>query len=677
MFEKISLGKESDGTRSTASDLFTLEMAKVPKSVSKNSNETEILHDSFKKIVMQRLPVYQMLAQKAGFWVEFGEKTCWDHNRRTIVLSVNDFLEGDRQLSPSMIDYSILHELGHMKELYDDPDGYRAVIESGEEKYGQAIFTLYNCLMDVYVNSHTAQVAPVYGSSQHACKEAQDVYREVFFKERNFEKFPQSFQFAYYLLNLGMGTADDILLSPEVQEKIQRGLRDPGGENISYKDFLDTYMRPPVENDPSVAWKANISQRKKVIDKLIRPDFESFLHSDIESGMIKFIPSIRGVGSLLPVKSLKDILKDAERVKVEGKPSQSSREQERQIRQIGNDLKLPVDTVNKFLSSYKRMTPTINALAKVWEELKFVGVSRGFNRDGFYSRGFDIGIQRVIQQFPSIQTAPDEARVMYRRVPYDERTPIPRHFNLRLILDTSGSMHSIQQEVRDAAVAFGASLYVKNQESKLDGNRISCGMEVHRFSGGSEKLMSHTSTITIRDLMQWYPSITMGGGTADHFALAEINRSIGSTEEAQIRSGERVEIVLEITDGDTSNPMATISELKSLQKKGVLVGAINLAAHTQREYIKEMLGSYEELSDEDDDVEDELDDDENLFSVDKLKKQYLGMYGGLGTHTLFEQIWNSGSIKRGIHVPSPEALPGEMSKLIQTFIETSPGISES
>jgi hypothetical protein len=655
---------------------LTLAMAKLPVFGAKAADESKTLHESFKSIVMQRLPVYQMLAQKAGFWIEFGDETCWDHNRRTIVLSIKDFLEGDRQLSPSMIDYSILHELGHMKELYDDPEGYRNIIESGKEKYGQAAFTLYNCLMDVYVNSHTAQIAPVYGSSQHACKEAQDVYRDVFFKERNFEKIPQSYQFAYYLLNLGMGTADDISLSPEVRQRIDRGLRDPGGETISYQDFLDTYMRPPVENDPSAAWKANISQRRKVIDKLIRPDFESFLQTDIESGKIKCIPCIRGVGSLLPVDSLEEILKDAERVKVEGKPSQSSREQERQVRQIGKDLKLPVDTVNKFLASYKKMTPTINALAKVWEELKFIGIHRGFNRDGFYSRGYDIGIQKVIQQFPAIQTSPDDARVMYRRVPFDERTPIPRHFNLRLILDTSGSMHFIQQEVRDAAVAFGASLYVKNQESILDGNKISCGMEVHRFSGRSEKLMSHKTDITIRDLMQWYPSITMGGGTADHYALADINHSIGSVEEGQIRSGERVEIVLEITDGDTSNPTQTISELKSLQKKGVLVGAINIAAHGQHQQMRELLHSCGVESDEEDIDDDESEIDSDLFSVDQYRKALLGASRMYGTYTLFEQIWNSGPIKRGIYVPNPESLPAEMSKLIHTFIETSPGISE-
>jgi hypothetical protein len=564
-----------------------------------------------------------------------------------------------------------------MKELYDDPEGYRNIIDSGKEKYGQAAFTLYNCLMDVYVNSHTAQVAPVYGSSQYACKEAQDVYRDVFFKNRNFENYPQSFQFAYYLLNLGMGTADDISLSPEVKERIERGLREPGGENITYRDFLDTYMRPPVENGPSATWKANISQRKKVIDKIIRPDFESFLQTDIGTGKIKFIPGIRGVGSLLPVDSLEDILKDAERVKVEGKPSQASREQERQIRQIGKELQLPVDTVNKFLSSYKKMTPTINALAKVWEELKFIGINRGFNRDGFYSRGHDIGIQKVIQDFPAIQTSPGEARVMYRRVPYDERTPVPRHFNLRLILDTSGSMEFIQQEVRDAAVAFGASLYVKNQESNLDGNRISCGMEVYRFSGGSEKLMSHKSDITIRDLMRWYPSIKMGGGTADHFALAEINRSISSAEEAQIRSGERVEIVLEITDGDTCNPNQTISELKSLQKKGVLVGAINLSPHKMREHMRELLQSCGAEYDEEDDVTEDPEGDDDCSLIDHHRRSLFGMSKIHGTFTLFEQIWNSGAIKRGIYVANPESLPIEMSKLIHTFIETSPGILEN
>jgi hypothetical protein len=617
----------------------------------------------FRKVIMPRLPLYQNLAQKAGFWIEFGEATCWDHERKTIVLAVKDFIGKGLDLSPSMLDYLILHELGHMKELYEDPDGYQDVIDTGLEKYGNAAFRLYNCLMDVYVNSNTAQSAPIYGSTNQSSNEVKLFYHDQAFRNRDFQRQPHALQFAHHLLNLGMGIADDIVLSPEVQERIDRGVIDPSGNQISYQDFLDLYMRPAIERESGDLWQGLVSQRKRIIDRLIRPDFEQFLSNDIASGRAIVVPSHAGVGTLMSPQSLKKIVDDAKRVKKEGKPSSADRQREQQLRDIGKDLEMPVSTVNDFISTFNRMQPTINSLAKVWDELRFVGEHRSIGKDGYYARGIDLDVQRVVGQFPQILHSPENALIMYRRVPKDERIPIPRQFNLRIIIDTSGSMACIQQQVRETAVALGASLYVKNQEAALRGDAIACGFEVHRFSGDSKNILPCTNKITVRDLMSWYPEVTMGGGTSDHFALMTINNSITGEAIERIGSGSQVEIVIEITDGDTSNPGATKEQIKILEKKGVLVGAINLSNSSYlRSYLRNQVNSNSSPAN-------------NPLSEDDYDQGIVGEILSSRRFSLFDQIWNSGEQKRGLYVEQVEELPKVLGNMISRFIELSPAFS--
>jgi hypothetical protein len=212
-------------------------------------------------------------------------------------------------------------------------------------------------------------------------------------------------------------------------------------------------------------------------------------------------------------------------------------------------------------------------------------------------------------------------------------------------------MTAVQQLVRETAVALGASLYVKNQESALKGDRITCGLEVRRFSGGSETILPCTENLSIRELMKWFPHVTMGGGTADHIALSAINQAIDPATVVRIRDGSQIEIVIEITDGDTCDPTETKRQLKKLENKGVLTGAINLKR-----------GYYSTVQDDSD-------------TVHKPANTGAGGYDFGGC--LFEQIWNSGPFKRGLAISDPNQLPDSIRKMIKRFIETSPNLRKS
>lgn len=169
--------------------------------------------------------------------------------------------------------------------------------------------------------------------------------------------------------------------------------------------------------------------------------------------------------------------------------------------------------------------------------------------------------------------------------------------------------------------------------------------------------------------MRWYPEVTMGGGTADHFALAAINKSIDGNVISKIESGERIEIVIEITDGDTCDPGSTQRELKKLERKGVLTGAINLAARRTRQTLASYAGSLESQA-----------DSAEQAGNRELSSYYRRMITDsaliIGRNSIFEQIWNSGEFKRGLHVSDPAELPQALSVMIRRFIDTSLALRE-
>ena len=146
------------------------------------------------------------------------------------------------------IDYIICHELGHLKELYNDPEGYGRIIAEGDraDGLGQVYFRLYNCLMDIYVNTNTAQRFPLYrGSEPNAFAPiVNELYAQKLFPDKNLQSNPLSIQFSDYLLLLAMGVADQYQVSPEATEALSTPFTDHSGQNYSTQELVDTFLRP-------------------------------------------------------------------------------------------------------------------------------------------------------------------------------------------------------------------------------------------------------------------------------------------------------------------------------------------------------------------------------------------------------------------------------------------------
>ncbi|MEI6517897.1 MAG: hypothetical protein WCN89_04305, partial [bacterium] len=251
------------------------EPAPTPKPVSDPS-----------KLTIERLggsrDVYESLAA-LPFKVRLGERTSFDHTSQTVIIGVKQ-LEQLGITKQEIVDFIVLHELGHFKELNDDPEGYKKVIEEGSraDGLGKAYFGFYNALMDIYVNTNTKNRAPLYGGGgEEFSLDVKECYREQLFKERDFTDQPHSAQYGYYLLNLGMGVASDITVSPEVREAVNQGA-ELYGKKFSTQEIIDTFLRPALGFRSSNSWQATIGQRKIVIDQTLRPIFEKLVKLDQE-----------------------------------------------------------------------------------------------------------------------------------------------------------------------------------------------------------------------------------------------------------------------------------------------------------------------------------------------------------------------------------------------------------
>ena len=202
--------------------------------IEEASTLAQLNKDIKEHLLMQR-PVYESLAKASDFSIQFGEVTCFNHRTDTIIIGVAQLAKmGITDLN--LIDFVVFHEIGHFCEFKEDPEGYLKPIEETKKRpdqEGKLYFDLYNCLQDIYVNQRTANRAPVYRKGYGFSDEILDLYRTAAFAKRDFSDRPFCIQYMQYLLNLGMGVAEDINLSPEVKAKIDEGVG-VLGEDLSY-----------------------------------------------------------------------------------------------------------------------------------------------------------------------------------------------------------------------------------------------------------------------------------------------------------------------------------------------------------------------------------------------------------------------------------------------------------
>ncbi len=602
------------------------------------------LERSVAQHLRQSLPMYQRIAAESGFSIEFGKTTSFDHTRNAIIIGVAQ-LQKLGMVDPKVIDFVVLHEIGHFMELKDDPEGYLKTIKEAQARPnpdGKLYFDLYNCLQDIYVNQNSANRAPEYRRGDGFAPEIHDVYRSRAFKERDFSDRPLSVQYGQYLLNLGMGVGDDIKLADPVRQEIDAGVT-LFGKHFTYPEFIDTYLVPALGHRNSYGWHATIGQRRAIIELAIVPIFEKLLEQDKASGC-----PLEGIPTPLDlIEADLDSLAEACEVIIKGDiernltPKQrSERLRNAQGATIGQAAGLTPEQALGFAETLTRVQPVIHQIVDTLKELRTSAITYSQGLLGPFNRGSDLSIEAAIENFNQVQQIPQQAEVFLQPFPIEKVEYLPKKIRLMVLPDLSGSMSEHLQDLRDVTVALAAAMVTLCQETEYAEGDLKGELGIIGFSDDALPLLEPAETVALENIAAIYPNIQIQGGTADHHALSaardRLQRLRGANE-----GNDVVDILIEITDGETTDPDLSKALRKELQEMGVLVGAVKIAG-----------GSGFDIP-----------PDPNNPAASLPPRQITG--------STYDEIWNSDGESLGKYILSSSQLAGAIREILEKTITES------
>ncbi|MGA1192420.1 MAG: hypothetical protein ACO3XO_09085, partial [Bdellovibrionota bacterium] len=354
--------------------------------------------------------MYESVAQAAGFRLELGEKTCFDHTRNTVIIGVAQ-LEKLGITDQALRDFIVLHEIGHFIEYGQDPEGYLDVVERTKARPspdGKLYFDLYNCLQDIYVNRNTANSAPEYRDIRGGFSEKiAQLYSQIGFKDRDFTDRPLCVQYAQYLLNLGMGVGDDITLSPEVKAEIDAGAF-LYGQHYTYAEFIENFLIPVVGYQRDAGWTATMSQRSAVIEAAIVPVFDKLLQKDKENqqDLEQAGGEVNPLGDMEPTledleKAIDKAIKDKQEKNLSPK-ERASRLRAEQAKEVAGKAGLSEGQAGDFAESLERVQPLIHEIVSTFKELRSPQSTWHQETLGPYTKGSRLDIPSVIRNFGNV-----------------------------------------------------------------------------------------------------------------------------------------------------------------------------------------------------------------------------------------------------------------------------------
>lgn len=536
--------------------------ARAPSGEGKDSQFLDRLRD--------KSDVYEALTG-LPFQVRNGSQTAFDHSTDpgTVIVGVGQ-LEKLGITEPSLVDFIVLHELGHFYELSQDPSGYRSVIDEGKRSdgLGQAYFRFYNALLDIYVNRNTLNRAPVYGDGAGGFSpEIQEMYTGRLFKERDLTALPKSTQYSYALLNIGMGVGADLQVSPEVRKALDEPLK-LFGENISTSEVIERFLVPAIGIRAKGEWQATVSERKSVIDKTFRKRFEELIEQDKQENQDpnRGDPSSDLEGVEPSIEDLEQATKQIERKIEEANKSAEEKAADQRAKAAEDQAKehLSPEQAQDLAETHRRVYPQILQVAEILQEIVRDTISHRKVSEGFFTRGEALDVPEVIEKFHGIRTNPTQAAIFTKDLYQEVRTQQPQHVRLWGVFDLSGSMAGDIKLVRELSVICAGAAQTLSLGAELEQHSLRASFGSVGYNDNAFEILPLTDHPNYADIAKSYAKLSADGGTYEAPALRMVANQIGKlTREEGV-----VDIVVAVTDGDTTAEHESKAAIQELQKLG-------------------------------------------------------------------------------------------------------------
>jgi hypothetical protein len=561
------------------------------------------------------------------FSVDGGAKTCFDPDRLKVLIGISQLAELGIKDQFEVL-FITLHELGHLKEFRDDPTGFKGVIERcKKDPDGAAIFDLYNCLMDIYVNHNAAQKAAVFADGRGGFSDLiKELYVTKAFPKHDLTSLPLAEQYATILLLTGMGVARAYTVSEKIQQILDAGVS-WSRKQYTYEEFLGKFMRPATGKHKTDTWQGKIGQRDTLIRHCILPIYKQLLEDDKKEGRdstkgnpqqpgtkgnpqkspkssgSSTLPRTQqstentedsnqpqqgqdpgeeqeqgggehddgtpGITKRLTLEELQEFLDAIQRSEDEARKSDqqrakdNSRHQWIQIAQAA-DAEQPTD----FAERLERVRPVVQKLVKSFLNIRVPSKIRTQTL-GHYSNEGVLDVQEGIRKFDKVQRDPHNAEVMRQEEIRLMKESAPTNVRLCLLPDLSGSMTDCIDALRDNVIALAATVATLCAIHKKNKSGIVSELAVYGFDDNLHEILDPIPNASLIHVAKTYNEISARGNTHEALALKHLHQKLQSLRPLDKQLGKTINIAISLTDGDTQQEDESIDTKNALIKDGV------------------------------------------------------------------------------------------------------------
>jgi len=487
--------------------------------------------------------------------------------------------------------------------------------------------TFYNVFDDIYVNNLVARKAPRFEYGQKGAPEdVSNLYKEKLFKGTDYSKSPRHLQFLYNLLREEMVKDEKVQVLEDVKEALDRKIKFMGKE-YTPKEIVESFLKPKTGR------KTSVTERSLVLRRTLEPVFMDLLKKDFEEWEPEKPKEQKGGGGegegggqgnpfqsdyqefedKMPDKidpeQIKDWVnkdkkeKDEKKAKEEEQkkedqksPEQKAKEaQERLDRAWCEKNNIPESVLKKFHRIEANVAPYLEELSQLWRRIIYGSskiVERG--KEGYFKTGTELSIPKVIEEWPKIEKKQfEEVRIFEREIQKEQLVRRPELIRVRLAGDLSGSMDSAKRAVLEKCTVlllsslheFETYLNLSRAQTK---SKLEVETEVWVFGDFAKKIKAQRKDLPGVDEQASIVKVYQGlgeslGGTNDNKALEAIEKSITLEEKEQIAKKKIMEIVIEITDGGSSDVGAAKKAVDKLLDEGVIARAFQIGAVSDSE----------------------------------------------------------------------------------------------
>jgi hypothetical protein len=508
----------------------------------------------------------------------------FDHQRRVIFVSPR--LIEELNLEREEKKYAFLHELGHLIQLFQNPQSYLEAFDitkkKAEEKkenkdaYQRAWHNFFNVFNDIHANSMIRALMPIYQRGERLERLPVNLYSRKLFPERDYSNFPLSTQFIFYLLRRIMVPEEDVIISERVRKEVEQPISFFGSEYPSLEAFVREEIFNPTRTIEHIMF---------ILKEVLMPIYEKLLEEDEIERRIEETPEHLGeipIDEDISEDVIEDIAKGIEEAQKSG--DEKHREnQKKRFEEWAEGKGFSEEEIRRFEEIQERTLKIISDLEDLWRNFiqRSVEITRG--KIAGFKTGTSISSQELIRELPVLLTQPSEAKIFVRYLPETKLESIkPKKINLILIVDLSGSMDEEKRKsVQEVAYAINKSLinfYRTGALSVVDQGiefPVTINYQILGFGDSVEELTETTEEERRERAKKDRPNrdldeellraiLKIGridlGGTQDSLALENVKNLITPEIRSNLENGDEILVIIEITDGET----ATAQESKTL-----------------------------------------------------------------------------------------------------------------